>query len=69
MDNICFLCGQVAEIIKQLNQDVYFIKCKICGEYFIDGLFRGSYFQMPAIQRALVSAFTDLYLKLARSLQ
>jgi hypothetical protein len=57
---ICILCEKNAEKAHIPGRDGYFIKCDICGEYFLASpvIFESSYTTLPREKRAMISSYT-----------
>jgi hypothetical protein len=57
---ICILCEKNAEKANIPGKVGYFIKCGICGEYFLASpeIFESSYRDMPREKRAMISSYT-----------
>ncbi len=57
---ICILCEKNAEKAHIPGKVGYFIKCDICGEYFLASpeIFESSYRDMPREKRAMISSYT-----------
>jgi hypothetical protein len=57
---ICILCFKNAEKAQIPDRDGYFIKCDICGEYFLASpeIFESSYTAMPREKRTMISSYT-----------
>jgi hypothetical protein len=57
---ICILCEKSAEKAHIPGKVGYFIKCAICGEYFLASpeIFESSYTDMPREKRAMISSYT-----------
>jgi hypothetical protein len=57
---ICILCERNAEKAHIPDKVGYFIKCDICGEYFLASpeIFESSYTDLPREKRAMISSYT-----------
>jgi hypothetical protein len=57
---ICILCEKNAEKAHIPGRHGYFIKCDICGEYFLASpeIFESSYTAMPREKRTMISSYT-----------
>lgn len=57
---ICILCEKNAEKAHIPDKVGYFIKCDICGEYFLASpeIFQSSYTNLPREKRAMISSYT-----------
>jgi hypothetical protein len=57
---ICILCEKNAEKAHIPDKVGYFIKCDICGEYFLASpeIFESSYKAMPREKRTMISSYT-----------
>jgi len=57
---ICILCEKNAEKAHIPDKVGYFIKCGICGEYFLASpeIFESSYTDMPREKRTMISSYT-----------
>jgi hypothetical protein len=57
---ICILCEKNAEKAHIPGKVGYFIKCDICGEYFLASpeIFQSSYTTLPREKRAMISSYT-----------
>jgi len=57
---ICILCEKNAEKAHIPGKVGYFIKCNICGEYFLASpeIFESSYSTLPGEKRAMISSYT-----------
>ncbi len=57
---ICILCEKNAEKAHIPGKVGYFIKCDICGEYFLASpeIFASSYTAMPREKRTMISSYT-----------
>ena len=56
----CILCKKNAEKAHIPGRHGYFIKCDICGEYFLASpeIFESSYTAMPREKRTMISSYT-----------
>jgi len=59
----CVLCNQQAkDFQKESNSSIYFIECKICGQYKSEGLYDERFKRFSNEKRAMLSAYTrELY--------
>jgi hypothetical protein len=59
-ETICILCEKNAEKAHIPDKVGYFIKCDICGEYFLASpeIFLSSYTTLPREKRAMISSYT-----------